>query len=66
MYVYQRLPAGGYTALPVQSEKERSAKVKEGWLTEPPVDTPVLLADAPDVTEPTPKKRWRPRAETVN
>lgn len=77
-YVYKRLAEGGYTAIPVQSDKDRDAKVAQGWTLEPPVDAPAPVAIPPEEAEsvaedyrpveaaPAPRKRGRPRAESVN
>ena len=71
-FVYKRLPAGGYTALPAESPVVRQRLISQGWSLEPPMDTPPAPVVEPAVTiepvedAPAPKKRGRQRSESVN
>lgn len=63
-YVYKRLPAGGYTALPVTSDADLKAKLAQGWSVDPPADAPIVPpAPAETTVEPseddTPVRRGR-------
>ena len=51
--VYQRLPGGGFTTLPV-SEREAQHKLRQGWSVDPPQDGHSAPRAEPDPeTEPT-------------
>lgn len=69
-YMYKSLPDGGYTAVPTRTDVERARLMRQGWSASVPVQ-PVAPTEpetepGPVVDEAPPKRRGRPRRESVN
>lgn len=65
-YVYKTLPDGSYTAVPVRSAVDTARKLREGWSLTCPVTVSAPEAEIKEAYAEPPKKRGRPRAESVN